>query len=116
MDLNNLKTIKCALIKRQAVLEIYDYCKKINYVEIGATNETKASGLIELSKILNIPIEEILVFGDGDNDLEMLSKFPNSVCMCNGTENAKILSKYITKRDNNNSGVAEGINYYIGGD
>lgn len=89
--------------------------KKINYIEIGSTKDTKATGLIELAKILKIPIDEILVFGDGDNDLEMLSKFPNSICMSNGTEQAKSLAKYITKKDNNNSGVAEGLNYYVNG-
>lgn len=89
--------------------------KKINYIEIGSTKDTKASGLIELSKILNIPIDEILVVGDGDNDLEMLSKFPNSICMSNGTDKAKKLARYITKKDNNNSGVAEGLNHYITG-
>ena len=87
--------------------------KKINYIEIGSTKDTKASGLTELSKILNIPIDEILVVGDGDNDLEMLSTFPNSICMSNGTKNAKKIASYITKNDNNNSGVAEGLNYYI---
>lgn len=89
--------------------------KKINYIEIGSTKDTKATGLIELAKILKIPMDEILVLGDGDNDLEMLSKFPNSICMSNGTEKAKKLAKYITKKDNNNSGVAEGLNYYIYG-
>lgn len=87
--------------------------KEINYIEIGATNDTKASGLVELTKLLGIPIEEVLVFGDGDNDLEMLSAFPNSVCMNNGSDKAKKLSRYITKYDNNNSGVAEGIKYFI---
>ena len=87
--------------------------KIINYIEIGSENETKATGLINLANILDIPLDEIVVFADGKNDLEMLSKFNNSVCMNNGTEEAKVLSKYITKKDNNNSGVAEGINYYI---
>lgn len=97
--------------------DLYEHVisKKINYIEIGSTKDTKASGLITLSKILNIPIEEILVVGDGDNDLEMLSKFPNSICMSNGTVNAKKLASYITKKDNNNSGVAEGLNHYIMG-
>lgn len=63
--------------------------KEINYIEIGATNDTKASGLVELTKLLGIPIEEVLVFGDGDNDLDMLSIFPNSVCMNNGSDKAK---------------------------
>lgn len=89
--------------------------KTINYIEIGSTNETKATGLINLANMLNIPQDEILVFGDGDNDIEMLSTFSNSVCMYNGISKAKVLAKYITKRDNNNSGVAEGINHYING-
>ena len=89
--------------------------KKINYIEIGATKDTKATGLIELAEILKIPIDEIIVVGDGDNDLEMFSNFPNSVCMSNGTEKAKKAAKYITKNDNNNSGVVEGLNYYVNG-
>lgn len=94
-------------------LDEYIINKTINYIEIGATNETKATGLLELSRLLNIPQNEILVFGDGDNDLEMLSCFENSVCMSNGTVKAKKLARYITKNDNNNCGVAEGINYFI---
>ena len=68
---------------------------------------------------MNLKPEETAAFGDGDNDLEMLSEFSNSVCMSNGTQKAKKLAKYITKKDNNNSGVAEGINYFTrtnGGD
>ncbi len=89
--------------------------KTINYIEIGSSSDTKASGLLQLGKILNIPPEQILVFGDGDNDIEMFATFENSVCMANGTNKAKILSKYVTTKNNNNSGVAEGINYYING-
>ena len=89
--------------------------KTINYIEIGSSSDTKASGLLQLGKILNIPPEQILVFGDGDNDIEMFVTFENSVCMANGTNKAKILSKYVTTKNNNNSGVAEGINYYING-
>ena len=89
--------------------------KTINYIEIGSLNDTKASGLLQLGKLLNIPSEQILVFGDGDNDIEMFTTFENSVCMANGTNKVKTLSRYITKNNNNNSGVAEGINYYITG-
>lgn len=90
--------------------------KTINYIEIGSSSDTKASGLLQLGKIFNISPEQILVFGDGDNDIEMFATFENSVCMANGTNKAKTLSKYVTTKNNNNSGVAEGINYYINGD
>ena len=89
--------------------------KTINYVEIGSSSDTKASVLLQLGKILNIPPEQILVFGDGENDIEMFTTFENSVCMANGTDKAKTLSRYVTTKNNNNSGVAEGINYYING-
>ncbi len=89
--------------------------KTINYIEIGSLNDTKARGLLQLGKLLNIPPEQILVFGDGDNDIEMFTTFENSVCMSNGTDKAKTLSRYITRKNNNNSGVAEGISYYING-
>ena len=95
-------------------LFINEYNKNLNEHIINGCLLTWNSRL-PLSKILNIPIDEILVVGDGDNDLEMLSKFPNSICMSNGTEKAKKLARYITKKDNNNSGVAEGLNYYITG-
>lgn len=81
----------------------------INYIEIGSTNDTKAIGLENLANILSIPKEEVLVFGDGENDLEMFTKFSNSVCMKNGITRAKKICKYITTNDNNNSGVAEGV-------
>ena len=89
--------------------------KTINYVEIGNSNDTKASGLLQLGKLLNISPNEILIFGDSDNDREMFTTFENSVCMANATSEIKALAKYIAKNDNNNSGVSEGINYYING-
>ena len=89
--------------------------RTINYIEIGSEDDDKAIGLLRLSKLLNIPQNEILVFGDGDNDIEMIQTFENSVCMQNGKSKVKKLAKYVTKKDNNNSGVAEGIYHFLGG-
>ena len=87
--------------------------KTINYIEIGAHNDTKASGLLSLIEILGIPKSEVVVFGDGVNDKEMFLAFDNSVCMANGIDELKSISSYVTKNDNNNSGVSEGISYYL---
>ena len=117
--INNLKKIfqKYNLFITEYNKNLYENIigKTINYIEIGSSNDTKACGLLQLGQILNIPQEQILVFGDGDNDVEMFNTFENSVCMANGTEKVKMLSRYITRNNNNNSGVAEGINYYING-
>ena len=60
--------------------------RTINYIEIGAEKDDKSVGLLRLSELLEIPKNEILVFGDGDNDLEMFQTFENSVCMNNGKQ------------------------------
>ncbi len=87
--------------------------KVINYIEIGSSNATKASGLNELISILGIPSDSVLVIGDGRNDIEMIKTFKNSVCMSNGSQEIKDLASYITKKDNNNSGVAEAILKFV---
>lgn len=87
--------------------------KMINYIEIGSSPDNKAKGIKKLVEILGISSSEVLVIGDGNNDLEMLASFPKSACMNNGSQEAKKLARYITKRTNNESGVAEAINHFI---
>lgn len=41
--------------------------------------------------------DECMVFGDGDNDISMLSAFRNSVAMGNGTEGARAAASFVTK-------------------
>lgn len=87
----------------------------INYIETGIKNTTKLDGLKELMKKLNIKPEEILVIGDGDNDVEMFNYFKNSGCLLNGSEKAKKVASYISKKTNNDSGVSEIIKHYVKG-
>lgn len=87
--------------------------KTINYIEVSTTNSNKADGLCRLINFLNISPDEVLVIGDGDNDIEMFRKFSNSGCLANGTEKAKKNAKYVSINTNNDSGVAEIIKKYI---
>lgn len=87
----------------------------INYLEIGIKNTTKLDGLKELIKQININAEEVLVIGDGNNDVEMFNYFKNSGCLLNGSEKAKKVANYISKKTNNDSGVSEIIKYYMKG-
>lgn len=90
--------------------------KTINYIEIGASNSTKSTGLKYLINQLKISSNNVYVFGDGMNDFEVLSEFKNSICMSNGCKEIKKISKFITTKDNNNSGVTEMVKKIIRGD
>ena len=73
----------------------------------------KGTGLKELSKILNINIEETIAIGDNYNDLSMIKAAGLGVCCVNGENGVKDFADYITKADNNQGAVAEVINKFI---
>ncbi len=58
---------------------------------------SKAMGIEKLTEILGIPAERQYAFGDGLNDLEMLSTVKNSVAMGNAKDQVKEVAKYVTK-------------------
>ncbi len=57
--------------------------------------------------------DEIAVFGDDLNDLEMLSAYPFSVAMGNAAPQVKACAKYVT-RANDEDGVAWAIQHLLG--
>jgi len=87
--------------------------KIINYVEVGIKNSTKCDGLERLIDELGIEKDETLVIGDGENDLDMFSKFKVSGCLNNGTNAAKKISNYVSTKTNNEAGLAEIISHFI---
>lgn len=87
--------------------------KTINYIEIGQSMDTKLSGLNSLLEYMSISREEILFIGDGENDYTMFNEVENTACMSNGDEKVKKLASYVTKNNNNNSGVAESIYHFV---
>ena len=75
-------------------------------VEITDVNATKGQTLYEVMKLKGYSLEEVMPFGDEDNDYSMLSLFPNSVAMCNGNERVKKVSGKISEFSNHEDGVA----------
>ncbi|MDD2494478.1 MAG: Cof-type HAD-IIB family hydrolase [Tissierellia bacterium] len=61
-------------------------------------------------KTLNIEPEEIISFGDDNNDIEMLKNSGVGVAMKNGTEEVLKAGKIISEYDNNNFGVSVELN------
>lgn len=58
---------------------------------------SKARGIQKLIEHLNVPIEDTIAFGDGLNDVEMLSGVGIGVAMGNSHEKAKAAASIITK-------------------
>ncbi len=51
------------------------------YIDMLPENVNKGTALAEYSKLLNIPMENIITIGDYYNDIEMLSAVPVSACV-----------------------------------
>jgi Cof subfamily protein (haloacid dehalogenase superfamily) len=83
------------------------YAFDIN-IEINNTEATKGKGLLEVSRLTNIPLKNIMCIGDGLNDLEMITLAGIGVAMGNSLKELKEHSDYITL-DNNHDGAAEAI-------
>ncbi|WP_407443795.1 HAD family hydrolase [Rhodococcus sp. (in: high G+C Gram-positive bacteria)] len=74
-------------------------------VEISAAGVTKASGLRELARHLDISDDRIVAFGDMPNDIPMLSMARHGVAMENAHPDAKSVADEITAT-NDEDGVA----------
>ncbi|SMQ63801.1 hypothetical protein SAMN05444673_0893 [Bacillus sp. OV166] len=66
-------------------------------VDVVPSGGSKAKGIEKIKEKLGIEKENVIAFGDGLNDIEMLTAIETSVAMGNGHELAKKAAKYITK-------------------
>ena len=83
------------------------------YLEFLPKGVNKGSGIRFLSDYLNIPYENTIGAGDAENDITMLTAVALPCVMKNAHSDMYAYGKYITKRDNNNSGVAEIIEKFM---
>ena len=84
-------------------------------IEINAAGVNKGKGLLELGEILGISREEIMAFGDGDNDIAMLREVGFGVAMENADEEVKAVADYVTG-SNDEDGVAKAIARFVLGE
>ncbi len=61
---------------------------------------------------LGLSVEEVAVFGDGLNDLEMIRHYPNSVAMGNAVAKVKAAAGYVTT-SNEADGIARGLTHLM---
>lgn len=68
--------------------------------------DDKFKGIAFLMNAMKAPIEDVVVFGDGDNDLKMFRQAPISIAVGNAVDDLKELASFVTKRSDE-----DGIQY-----
>lgn len=76
------------------------------YCDITSLGAAKGSAIKKLCQYLHIEKNEIVVIGDGENDVSMFETTDNSVAMGNATAEVKKKANYITD-SNDEEGVAK---------
>jgi len=99
-------------LKEKLGAEIYKAFSRTFFLEILASDVSKGNTVIKMMKMEGIKADEIMAFGDGFNDLEMLEKVGIGVVM----ENAPLeLKEKIAKKakTNDEDGVGVYLNEYF---
>ena len=86
---------------------------EVKWLEIAQKGVEKYKGIVEVAKLEGILNENIIAFGDGLNDVDMLKKCGVGVAMKNALPEVKEQADYITSRTNNENGVVEFLKEYI---
>ena len=71
----------------------------------------KYQGIVRMMDYLHAPIEDVVVFGDGKNDMDMFKKAPFSIAMGNAIEPLKEMASYVTDRSDND-GIGKACRHF----
>lgn len=76
------------------------YFQFIKWLDVGfdilPVNASKGKGVIKLANHLEIDMKDVVVFGDGDNDYEMIKNAGLGIAMGNATKKVKEVADYVT--------------------
>lgn len=81
-------------------------------IDVNAYGVNKGTGLEKLLREIDVTPDELIAFGDSDNDLAMLDLAKYSYAMANGMDIAKQHAKFIAPRNSEN-GVFRVLNKYL---
>lgn len=81
-------------------------------IEINSAGATKGQALKALCSALDIDLRDVLAFGDGTNDLDMIRTAGTGIAMGNAAEEVKAAADWVAP-SNEDCGVAAGIRRFI---
>jgi Cof subfamily protein (haloacid dehalogenase superfamily) len=85
------------------------------YLDITHPLANKGVALLELAKLLAVPLAEIAVVGDGGNDVAMFERSGLSIAMGNASPEARRAADFVTD-SNREEGFANAVERFILGD
>lgn len=77
-----------------------------HYLEFLNPKANKGDALDQLARAYGFSLNDVVAFGDGENDIPMLQKAGLSIAMANGTPGLKSHAHRVTQFTNNEDGVA----------
>ena len=89
------------------------FISKPYFLEIMAHDCGKGQSVLRLADFLGIPHEQTMAFGDSMNDESMITQTAYGVSMCNGLDAIQEKAKFITRKDNNNDGIADFLEEFV---
>lgn len=110
-DVEQLNTIEPLL--RQNFSHKYAITRSLPVMlEISHSLATKGRALRDLSKELNLSLDDVMAIGNGQNDYTMFQTAGTAVMMENGNNRMRLMVDYITS-DNAHDGVAKALNKFV---
>lgn len=83
-----------------------------NWIEMMPPGVNKGRAIKEIAKRKHLGMDEIMAFGDAQNDISMMEAVKYGICMANGMPETKEKAYAITDT-NENDGIAKAIEQYL---
>lgn len=80
-------------------------------MDVISKNQSKLKGIERLGERFDFTLEEVMAFGDSENDEEMLAGVGVGVAMGNASQTLKQTAAYTTS-NNNQDGIAKALSHY----
>ena len=76
----------------------YSFKTRVDLLEFQDRRNSKGNAVLEYCRANNIDMEDVMAFGDAENDLEMMKMAGYSVCLCNGMPENKAIADAVTEK------------------
>ena len=81
------------------------------FIDVTPKGGSKSVGIEAVLKYYNIPLEETMAFGDGENDITMLKHVKTGVAMGNASDFVKEAADYVTSHIDDN-GLVKALEHF----